>query len=53
MNCVHVFVAMSSQPESLELLVVSVRIDEHDRDNRDDHEQQKTDSDDQTYVVCK
>jgi len=53
MHCVHVFVAVTSQPESLELLVVSVSVDEYDTDNRDDYEQQKTDSDDQTYIVCK
>jgi len=39
MHCVHIFVAVSSQPEPLELLVMSVSVDEDDANKRDDDEQ--------------
>jgi len=43
---------MSSQPESLELLIVTIRIHKCDGDESEDDEQQKTDANNETDVVC-
>jgi len=48
----HVSVAVPSQPEPFELLVVTVNIDKDDGDERKDEEQENTDAGNQTDIGC-
>jgi len=48
----HVSVAVPSQPEPFELLVVTVNIDKDDGDERKDEEQENTDAGNQTNIGC-
>ena len=52
MQCIHVFVGVSSEPEPLELLVVTIHVHKDDADKCDDDKQQKTDANDKTNIIC-
>ena len=43
---------MSPQPEPFELLVVTIRVDKDDADEREDDKQQKANADNEPDVIC-